>query len=677
MFMSANKFIPISPALPALPVTFTPGQSDEFEVTCAPLSFFWLARCFNISGNENKKAALKMRIQHLTRLYDFPDDLFEQLVAFGDNKNIDWSPRVPEIVGVRALQRQLNLSEEEYRILAFAFLSTHSRFIGALKDFLAHTFCDDSQIDVISRLIGFDRTSFAQLTNNDSTIVQMHLTGPAPYSLCMSPCDRFEMHEDVAKRVQYAKSVDDDILSGLLVASSPAKLSLDDYQHVGEQLTLIKKCVAAATGENGRPLSLLIVGMPGSGKTQLAKALCADAGANLYEVPVIDEDSTAKRNNAYRLGEFVRMSNMLKQTPSSHILFDEVEDVLNETENKEKRKGWINQTLERRDATTYWICNDIKQFDNAFLRRFDFVVNMPSLDYRSRVRMLTNAFSAKGVGMQQIYALASQRVQTPAKIEQLAGLANRVANKDMSADDVLSICYPTLSTWHSEEIGHFDLANCRADTPISLKKLTELCTLSFGIRVLVNGAQGSGKTSLARFLCFECNESTHYYDAMSLITPDANMFFGLITSAFNRANTSGEMLVIDGIDHLLTSALRTMPNPDSFYHWLADTIRAFRQPLVLTANDIKALQDYPIIAATLDVNVRLQPWSSSALQTRVDWFAQKHGLESQTIHPASNATPQVLINALRRCRLHEDMRHVHTMLNTQHGNSIGFLASVS
>ncbi len=142
-----NATLTVSPALPQLPVTFENVDHDSFEAKCAPLSFFWLARAFNLSGNEKSKEKLMMRIRHLTKLYNFPNDLFEQLVKFGDDKNVDWAPRIPEIVGVRALQRQLELNEQEYRILVFAFLSSHSRLIGTLREFIEKTFSNEKRGD--------------------------------------------------------------------------------------------------------------------------------------------------------------------------------------------------------------------------------------------------------------------------------------------------------------------------------------------------------------------------------------------------------------------------------------------------------------------------------------------------------------------------------------------------
>jgi DNA replication protein DnaC len=673
--MSAT--LTVSPALPQLPVTFDSVEHDSFEAMYAPLSFFWLARVFNLSGNKESKEKLMMRIRHLTKLYNFPEDLFEQLVAFGDDKRVNWSPRVPEVVGVRALQRQLELSEQEYRILVFAFLSSHSRLIGTLREFIEKTFSSDSQLDIVCKLVGIDRAQFAVLTSDQSTIVQMHLTGPAPYSFVMESIERFYMHADVLAGVVKATSIHDDILAGLLTPCAPAKLTIDQFDHVGQRLQLLKSCVLDATNNNGKPLSVLFVGKPGTGKTELAKALAASVDASLYEVAVADDNNRKEANGAYRLGEYLRMSNMLKNSPHSHILFDEVEDVLNERENANRRKGWINQTLEQRVATTYWVCNSVDDFDEAFLRRFDYVLHMPTLDYRSRVRMMRDAFTNHDISKQRIHELAAQRINTPATIERLAKLAERIKHSDLDADQLLDMALPNAPSWYSKELGEFNLEHCQSQSSLPLQQLVSFCQQNQNMRLVISGDNGTGKTALARHLCFECNQSTRFYAADNFLINDPNMFHSVIESAFEQATIKHEMLVIDEVDQLLLTAMRIMPNAKSFARWLGGQIRDFRYPLAMTLSDDRALSDYPEISNAFDLSLKLTAWPATVIQDFSDRFAQLNKLKPITVTEQLQATPQQVIKALRQCRLHGDMRYLNQALFGTSSNAIGFLARVS
>lgn len=67
------------------------------------------------------------------------------------------------------------------------------------------------------------------------------------------------------------------------------------------------------------------------------------------------------------------------------LLFDEVEDVFNQPfeffprpSADQSRKGWINHCLERNPVPAFWITNSIDNIDEAFIRRFDLSIEVPS-----------------------------------------------------------------------------------------------------------------------------------------------------------------------------------------------------------------------------------------------------------------------------------------------------------
>ncbi|WP_417689362.1 AAA family ATPase [Pseudidiomarina sp.] len=674
--MTHHPRLSVSPALPVLPIDLSKTRHQGFEHEWLAMSFFWLARCFHISGNDEKKEALQMRLQHLVRLYGFDSDLFNKLVEFGNDPSIDWSARVPEIIGVRALQQQMGLSEGEYRLLALAFLSTNSRFVGSMMEFIDHTFCQDSQIDIISQLIGIDRGLFDILSDDNATIVKLNLMGSSHFDFSLSPSDRFKMHDIVSRNIMRCSSIDEDMLAGVLGDSSPAKLTLDDYQHLGDELALLKSCVENAT-EGGQPLAVLFVGAPGSGKTELAKALAAAAGANLYDVPVVRDDDNKNNNECYRLAEYVRLTHMLSHSSTSHILFDEVEDVLNEKKNAHRRKGWINKTLEERKVTAYWVCNSTHEFDTSFLRRFDYVLFMPTLDYRSRVRMIKDALSAHNISAQRISALASQRIDTAAEIERMRKLVERSQGGDVAIEKVLDLHFPFTPNWYSQELGDFDLAACRASGLLPVTQIAELCEQGANLRVLVHGVNGTGKTSLATHLCYERNQSTRIWHAIDLMSIDANIFIGSMENIFSKAERHRDMLVIDEVDQLFVATQRMLTNPETFYRWFIERVREFRQPLVMTLSNSQVLGDYHQLETACDVSLELKPWTSVQMQPFVNRFAEMHGLNVITLPGHCCATPQQLLQALRQCELHHDLSRLPALLDHKRDSAIGFLATVA
>lgn len=130
----------------------------------------------------------------------------------------------------------------------------------------------------------------------------------------------------------------------------------------------------------------MLYGTPGTGKTEFAKILAQNIGANLYRVRVKDDEGDAEDGMA-RIGSYLLAQRFLDSTKDI-LLYDEAEDVLNCAKGRFTNKAFFNDALENNVVPTIWITNAIYCVDSAAVRRFDFAIAMNTPKKRVRKAML-------------------------------------------------------------------------------------------------------------------------------------------------------------------------------------------------------------------------------------------------------------------------------------------------
>ncbi|MDV6326890.1 AAA family ATPase [Idiomarina sp. Sol25] len=638
-----------SPKLPELPIKV--GISDEhtFEYEWIPLSFFWLARCLTLVKKDDARRGMGSWLNELAVLYDLPDNLFEQLVDFSRN-NKDWRVRIPEVLGARALQRRLDLSDDEYRCVVFSYLCGNSSLLAAMLDMIYRYFAYCGDFKLLSKIIGVSTMTLDQLNTMKHSLLRKMKIIESPEQF---GAEVFRMSKEVSGRIHACQSMEDDVFKGLINYALPETIKLEQFRYLNDELALLKGCVRKTSEGRSEPMSILLVGAPGTGKTKLIKALTEDAEVDLVEVPFKEADSNGDYGKL-RLAEFDRISQMLKGAASSHILFDDAGDALRESKFDGRRKAWINRLLEYRHTTAYWICASAQHLDPAFLRRFDCIININEPDFYSRMKLLKKSFNDQNVNSEIIEALAYTDSLTPAKISQLAKLVSRFSDQYLSAEKIIEMNMPQLPQVYSPELGHFDMSVAQLDGTISKDKLERLCKEGSNVSLLINGISGSGKTALARYLCHDCNGSNLFFSAAAIIDCSPEILEDNLTHMFNVAAQTQRLLAIDNFDHVVTAIERLMPSPQSTLHLLTQRIRTAKGPIVITLDNAQSLTQYPTIESAIDLSVQMKAWATTAIRKKVSQWAAVNSFKVPTIDESAKATPRQVIRALRSCLIQEN-----------------------
>jgi transitional endoplasmic reticulum ATPase len=355
------------------------------------------------------------------------------------------------------------------------------------------------------------------------------------------------------------------LLRGIVNRSDPAQLSMADFEHAAASTSILLPYLNRARDQARKGVNVLLYGPPGTGKTELVRVLAERLGFGLFEVAYEDGDGDSVaaefRLRAYRAAQCF----FAKQ--KSILLFDEIEDVFNDGDSifasrstAQKRKAWINRALETNPIPTVWVSNNIRSMDPAFLRRFDFVMNLPVPPLRRREQIAREACSGL-LSTEAIARLARCEILSPAAITRATSVA-RLIKDDVgeagSAKAVEQIINGTLEAQSLQPLHRQD-ANRLPDVydPEFIAADSDLAQVAAGLvesrsgRLCLYGPPGTGKTAFGRWLAQQMDAPLLVRRASDLMGAYVGENEKNIAAAFAHASRDGAVLLIDEVDSFL------------------------------------------------------------------------------------------------------------------------------
>ena len=343
---------------------------------------------------------------------------------------------------------------------------------------------------------------------------------------------------------------------------TPSQLSIDDFKHLSDDLGLLLPYLRQSMEARRKGVNILFYGEPGTGKTELTKAIAKELKTGIYEVSYADEDdepiSGDRRLKAYKVGQsFFANNNVL-------LMFDEIEDVIGNDDfmsffapKKQNNKGWINRILENNQIPSVWITNDISSMDPALVRRFDMSIEIP-IPPKAKRKEIIEKESGEILSKEAIERIAKNESVAPALVTRAAKVVKRietVKDRDKAFENILNNTlkaqgYPKIPESMPESLPEsYDPSYISTD--VDLKALAEGIKQNPNARLCLYGVPGTGKSAFGKWIAQYTDKPFVLKKGSDLISMWVGGTEKNIANAFKEAKEEGAVLVFDEVDSFL------------------------------------------------------------------------------------------------------------------------------
>ena len=333
------------------------------------------------------------------------------------------------------------------------------------------------------------------------------------------------------------------------------------FDHLGPVAALAGRVLAAAAAAGETGIHIMLAGPPGTGKTEFARALAAQAGLALYAVgeeagETGHEPSRAARGTALRLSLA-----LLRGRRDAAVLLDEAEDVLDGArsfgaQRDAVSKVFLNRTLERSPAPVLWTCNETDWMDPATLRRMTLVVRMPVPDAARRAAIWDRVLDREALALPPgaAEALATRWPVSAGVAANSARAARLVGGGLAELETALAGVADALglAVADAAPTAPFDpeLTVCADDLAALCARLARPAAPR-GWSLCLSGPPGTGKSAFARYLADRIGLPVLQKRASDLLSMWVGGSEKAIAAAFAQARTEGALLLIDEAEALL------------------------------------------------------------------------------------------------------------------------------
>lgn len=482
--------------------------------------------------------------------------------------------RVLLVGNIDMLARVLGLPPHERALLLFASLVKYKRDLRAVMVDckVAHS---QEAFQLLANLAGASTAEVAASLRPGSRLETLGLIEPPlPENSVTDLGDLMRISDRLLHVLLGDYASEADMMAVFTRPAPPTTLSQSDYPHVETDARYLTALLENASQQRAPGVNILLYGAPGTGKTELARVLARDAGCELYEVDCLDKDGNSLTGkDRYRSLQVSQA--FLRGRPGAVLLFDEVEDVFpgptrelmslfghEEPRGSVNGKAWVNQTLEQNPVPVIWVSNSIRQIDPAYLRRFQFHLELKVPPPTVRESIIRKHLEGLEVSDAFMAKLAARKTLTPAQIDSAARFA-RLTQPAMEepaeslierqldhADQAMGL-RPEVQA--HRVVTEYKLDYLNLETRFSVERIIDALRARRRGTLCFYGPPGTGKTVLAEHIAAQLDMPLMIRRASDLMSKYVGETEQQIAAMFARAEEERALLLLDEADSFMQS----------------------------------------------------------------------------------------------------------------------------
>jgi transitional endoplasmic reticulum ATPase len=465
---------------------------------------------------------------------------------------------------IARLAQLAGLSATDCKILEFVVAMKNERLLDDTADLLG-SLSSSKVFHVLSVLLDEPEPQIRAALSTRGVLAHSGLVSVDRSRTAMLSTKLQLLSDSFADHIASSETDPVELLRDTVALSSPGTLALADYRHIDESLAVLLPYLRHALSSARDGVNIFIYGAPGTGKSELAKALASNMECEFFEVASADSDGDPI-NGERRLRAFRAAQSFLGQRRAM-IVFDEAEDVFNDGDRffarkstAQTRKAWINRVLEANPVPTLWLSNSVECLDPAFIRRFDMVIELPVPPRNQRAKIIASACDGL-LDAQTVDLLAASESLAPAIVTRAAAVVQAIrAELEPRA---AAVAMKRLIDGTLQAQGYRPTARTRLDalpqtydpafihTDVDLEHVARGLLRSRAGRLCLYGPPGTGKTVFGRWLAEQLGVPLHVQRASDLMSMWVGGSEKNIARAFLQAEREGAVLLIDEVDSFL------------------------------------------------------------------------------------------------------------------------------